>query len=372
MALSGSCSKCDTFIITDAFLNPNLIPSLFSLSDVHYQIPDGPCRDILPKQNLTCPSGDDATVSFIERLLDIEKPDIVIHTGDVVDYATYPSSDGMDVIYGLSQKAGVPWAATLGNHEDDSDLSRPDVMDYIVNMEGTLSQVNALGEGETEAYGNFYLEIFKSSSSEKPSFRTYHLDANTNKASINSDQVNWFNEQSAALNAKQTAPALAFFHVPLPEYLRAVLEGAPMSGALREHPCVEPVNTGLFDALHEEGSVKATFVGHDHTNDFCALYNGIHLCYEGSPGYRGYGHCNVKHDKCVQRRARVTEIRDFGETIVTWKRLDDRSVVPAGTSIIDQETLWTADGSHMASMLAGRTRSTVSQADVDALPKLEQ
>lgn len=33
-------------------------------------------------------------------------------------------------------------------------------------------------------------------------------------------------------------------------------------------------------------AVKATFVGHDHTNNFCVPYQGIQLCYEGSPGFQ--------------------------------------------------------------------------------------
>merc|ERR1719277_1488117 len=91
-------------------------------------------------------------------------------------------------------------------------------MDYIVNMENTVAEVNAIGEGDTRSYGNYYLEIFNNSLSQHPSFRTYHLDSNTNNASINPQQVSWFSYKSAELNNQSATPALAFFHIPLQEY----------------------------------------------------------------------------------------------------------------------------------------------------------
>ncbi len=49
------------------------------------------------------------------------------------------------------------------------------------------------------------------------------------------------------------------------------------------------VNSGLFTALLEAGDVKATFVGHDHVNDYCGNFFGIHLCFGGGTGYHAYG-----------------------------------------------------------------------------------
>ena len=49
------------------------------------------------------------------------------------------------------------------------------------------------------------------------------------------------------------------------------------------------VNSGFFTALLQAGDVKATFVGHDHTNDYCGNLMGINLCYGGVTGYHAYG-----------------------------------------------------------------------------------
>ena len=77
-----------------------------------------------------------------------------------------------------------------------------------------------------------------------------------------------------------------------------------------------------FDtALLSVNDTVATFCGHDHNNDFCINYKGIYLCYEGSPGYQAYGKPGWN------RRVRVTEIQQFGKKVVSWKRLDNNTVV---------------------------------------------
>ncbi len=84
-------------------------------------------------------------------------------------------------------------------------------------------------------------------------------------------------------------PALAYFHIPLPEY-KTVLESPKMILGEQQEEISSPlVNSGLFTALLEAGDVKATFVGHDHVNDYCGNFFGIHLCYGGGTGYHAYG-----------------------------------------------------------------------------------
>eukprot|EP00613_Pedinella_sp_CCMP2098_P006162 CAMPEP_0171612100 /NCGR_PEP_ID=MMETSP0990-20121206/11010_1 /TAXON_ID=483369 /ORGANISM="non described non described, Strain CCMP2098" /LENGTH=397 /DNA_ID=CAMNT_0012175769 /DNA_START=145 /DNA_END=1338 /DNA_ORIENTATION=+ len=320
---------------------------LLHLSDVHYRVingeANGDCRDI-EASGAPC-SGTENTTDFIRRLIALEKPDLVVHTGDVVDGGTQPVASGMDAVYGVSIESGMPWAASLGNHDSQSDMNRSEVMSYIMGLNNTLSQVNELGPGSgavTESFGNFVLEIFASAQASNPSFRTFHLDSNTNDAPINLDQVKWFNETAASFAAADIkTPALMFTHVPLMEYWQAAVSG--ICGSVNEHISSETVNTGLLDAMVADGSVKATFVGHDHTNDYCGSVKGVQLCYEGSPGYQGYGHCldfGPRKGKCFGRRARVTEIRNFGETVRSWKRVDSQPY-PAEV-LIDEEVLWSA------------------------------
>jgi len=90
--------------------------------------------------------------------------------------------------------------------------------------------------------------------------------------------VDWFSQTAAALTAASKVPALAFFHIPLEEYKEAGRSG-DVCGSFKESVSYNG-QSGLFDALLQEGSVKATFVGHDHTNDFCAEYKGVQVSLE--------------------------------------------------------------------------------------------
>ena len=78
------------------------------------------------------------------------------------------------------------------------------------------------------------------------------------------------------------------------------------------------------------GDVRATFVGHDHTNDACGDYYGISLCYGGGTGYgeKAWGLAGWA------RRSRVIQIEAFGAGVRTWKRVDDGNL-----SIKDEQVL---------------------------------
>ena len=299
------------------------------------------------------------------RLIDLEDPDLVVHTGDIIDWDTKPASAGMDNLYGVTFHHNLPFAATLGNHDGQSDLNREQVVKYFSN--GTWSHgfshatIGPQGLQNTGSFGNYYMEITDANGTTV--MRTYHLDANTNNESINPQQVSWFSTLSRQLNQAHPAPALMFFHIPLVEYDIALRTHTPISGHANEAVCFNGNASFLFDAIQTAGDVKATFVGHDHTNDYCANYQGVQLCYEGSPGYQAYGR------PFWPRRARVTQISEHGRLVRSWKRLDD-----AKASVVDKEVLWAAraeEGEGRGSVVVGEGRRAV-HVDVDALPRLEQ
>ena len=48
------------------------------------------------------------------------------------------------------------------------------------------------------------------------------------------------------------------------------------------------MRSGFFDAAKNEGSLQALFAGHDHINDFCAVYKDVYLVYTQASGYAPY------------------------------------------------------------------------------------
>lgn len=70
----------------------------------------------------------------------------------------------------------------------------------------------------------------------------------------------------------QPAPALPYFHIPLPEY--SLLAPTNFTGVKQESISSASINSGFLTTLLEAGDVKAAFVGHDHVNDFCGDVHG--------------------------------------------------------------------------------------------------
>lgn len=115
-------------------------------------------------------------------------------------------------------------------------------------------------------------------------------------------------------------PALAFFHIPLPEY-DEVWRTALCRGSRHEPVCAPSINSGFFAALVEAGDVMGTFAGHDHVNDFEGELHGIRLCYGRASGFSPYGR------EGFERGARVIQLQEGERAFRTWLRLADGSRV---------------------------------------------
>ncbi len=109
-----------------------------------------------------------------------------------------------------------------------------------------------------------------------------------------------------------SSPALAFFHIPLPEYA-IVREQEATLGNNTERVHAPTMNTGLLSAFVEMNDVKGVFVGHDHNNDFIGGIFGVALAYGRKTGYV------PAYTEILDRGARVIELTegaDFFETYI--------------------------------------------------------
>ena len=64
-------------------------------------------------------------------------------------------------------------------------------------------------------------------------------------------------------------------------------EGEFLYGDKREGVCESGFDAGLFEAMKRNGS-QAIFCGHDHNNDWCAIYKGVYLVYNLPQNYNLY------------------------------------------------------------------------------------
>ena len=250
------------------------------------------------------------STDFIEEIYDLEKPDLIVYTGDNIDRTASNAMTSMNKVFNLRNKG--PWAAVLGNHDGESTLTRYQVMRYIMTLNN--NKVN-IGRYDVTGYGNY---VIKLSNGISPIFNLFFLDSGSKSknplipgyAKIDISQINWYKGESSP-----DIPAIAFFHIPLPEYGTCTL--TDMKGTKRDKVGSPELNSGLYSEFQSRGDVKMINVGHDHNNDFCGACYGIHLCYGGGVGYNAYG------DVGLSKRVRVIELSKFGKTITTWKRVHD-------------------------------------------------
>ncbi|GIX06941.1 MAG: hypothetical protein KatS3mg115_1344 [Candidatus Poribacteria bacterium] len=219
------------------------------------------------------------------------------------------------------ERRRIPWAAVFGNHDDEGSLSRQELMRVQRSMEWCLSEP---GPPEVSGVGNYVLPLFSATEEDRPAALLYFLDSNSYAETtiggygwFRRDQIAWYVGESLRWQQQvcRRLPALAFFHIPLPEY-NEVWDEHPCYGYKFEAICCPKINTGLFAAFHEMGDVIGTFVAHDHINDFCGELHGIWLCYGRASGIGTYG------KEGFPRGARVIRLHEGERRFETWLRLD--------------------------------------------------
>jgi hypothetical protein len=257
----------------------------------------------------------------MEHVLDVERPDLVVLTGDVVSgYETADAAAAWRAAVAPIVRRGLPWAAVFGNHDDEGALSRAQLLEVQLGCPGCLTQAGPEGIG---GLGNYVLPIHRRDR-RAPAALLYFLDSGSYSATgagqyawLTHEQVHWYRRTSEvwARRRGRALPSLAFFHIPIPEHELAWREGYDKRGSCHEPVCAPVINSGMFAAFHERGDVMGAFVGHDHANDFEATLHGIRLCYGRASGYGGYGR------RRFPRGARVIELKEGARGFRTRLRL---------------------------------------------------
>jgi len=263
----------------------------------------------------------DVALERINQVLDAERPDLVVFTGDVI-YAA-PADSGMRKVLQQVAKHKLPFVVTFGNHDDEQGLTRSQLYDIIRTVPGNL-----LPDRGTALSPDYVLTVKSSSDSKKDAALLYCMDSHSYSPLkdvkgynwLTFDQINWYRQQSAAYKAQnggQPLPALAFFHIPLPEYHEAICdENAAFCGTRMEEACAPRINTGMFAAMKEAGDVMGIFVGHDHDNDYAVMWKNILLAYGRYTG----GNTVYNH---LPNGARIIVLDEGARTFTSWIRQKD-------------------------------------------------
>lgn len=236
---------------------------------------------------------DRKTYQLIDRLIKLEKPDLIVFTGDLV-MSIYAKSLISDFIKRMDSY-NIPFTFTFGNHETEYHT-----MEQIVNVIKKVKTKNLyfhqgkkLSNNKTHGYSNFKIKI----NLIDRNFYIYMLDTKANRTDnvisdnkydyLSLEQVDWFYNETKQDLGKN----LTFMHIPLVEYLD--YEEIP-----NEKIWTQGKNTMIFDKMVEVGKTLGVFVGHDHTNEFEFYKDNIMLAYGRNSGYNAYG-TNMKGGRII-------------------------------------------------------------------------
>lgn len=265
----------------------NATPKLRFGSDGTFKIAQ--FTDIHMRERLNAPEAA-AVYEGMDYVIRTERPDLVVLSGDVITIR--PAAPEWHKMVDFLDAHKTPWIVVFGNHDAEQDLSRSEMSGIIASGRYSLNTLNESGE-----LADVELEVLSADGS-RGEFYVFGMDSHDYNYLLGERSYDWFREgQIQWLRdccTRRTAPdgtvapSLAFFHIPLREYRDAwALEdldteagrGAMTCGIRGERINSGALNSGMFAAMRETRSVIGVSVGHDHDNDFNALYQGIGLCY---------------------------------------------------------------------------------------------
>jgi len=265
------------------------------------------------------------SIERINEILDAEKPDLVMLTGDII-YGK-PTEEGLRFVLKQIADRKIPFACMFGNHDDEQGLTRAELFDIIKTVPYNLTSTTDGLSGVT----NFILPV-KNKGGNKDMTILYCIDSHAYSSIegikgydyIKFDQIQWYREHSKAYakqNGGKPVPSLAFFHIPLPEYNQAAAdETAILIGSRKEKACAPELNSGLFASMKEMGDVMGVFVGHDHDCDYAVLWKGILLAYG-----RYTGGDTVYNN--LPNGGRIIELTEGEAGFKTWIRLKNNEII---------------------------------------------
>lgn len=145
---------------------------------------------------------------------------LLMYAGDnIFGFDATDAAASMNAAFAPAVSSNIPWAAVLGNHDQESTLSRKGVMEHIVGMNNTLSQLNPTED--IDGFGNYNLEVLGVNDSElasKSVLNLFFLDSGDYSTVpsipgygwIKPSQQVWFQHTSRKLKVACVAYILSF------------------------------------------------------------------------------------------------------------------------------------------------------------------
>lgn len=290
---------------------------IVQISDLHYDRNEPECQESL---------------RLIKEVVINEKPDFVVYTGDNIHSADVDKC--IDDIVEPVENSHIPWTFVFGNHDVEFGYSRYALMSKYKSKKYCMVKYGY--SSATAGVGNYVLEL-KEYGGPDTKFLFYFFDSGSYTHTPNglsfdymtTEQVSWYAQTSKAykIRNRRDLPALAFFHIPLPEYAEAEI----LSGEMNELICSGELNSGMF-ASFVDNDVIACFAGHDHDNDFLGEKMGV---------FMAYGRCSGRASQTKKKiGVRVIILREEDPGLTTYIYERGNKIVDRNNDCYSKKVSW--------------------------------
>lgn len=300
---------------------------------------------------------DALSLGYMKLFLQLEKPDLVVLTGDQITGENIPVGNSTDnyatkaygnIVSGLENQ-NIPWASAYGNHDMGKAFKREDLLLAELEYKNSRSQ---LGPSSITGITNYWIPIYGSDIKNKnmngdievPKVILWFFDSNGDysisveegkkSTGILKDQVDWFKQEHDNIVSRygKAVPGLAFFHIPPIEFndLNVKFPAGCVGSLHAEVPfAVEAQDFGFMSALKSVGSIQSAYAGHDHGSTWCcpvkttsSLKTPMRVCMCRHSGQGGYS------DSTWDKGSRIIQIDENDLwTSKTWIRLQTGKVI---------------------------------------------
>ena len=275
-------------------------------------------------------SKDKMAMNAIAAMVEEEKPDLIIVTGDIsfaVPWGgTLNNRFAHEMFAHFMENLGVWWTVAFGNH-DSENYNPLDRSEVAAMYESENLKYCLFDRGPEDIWGecNHYISVRNSDGFITRSFIIMDTNAYTKDDplgfawiydNIHEDQIQWYEDIITKMNNHNLAhmeleeiidgridpvKTMLFVHIPLMEvrdaYNQYVENGESenlkyLGGSVNEpnapYVYCSEISEEMFETMVRRGSTDAMFYGHDHLNNIVLEYEGITLSYGYAIDYFAY------------------------------------------------------------------------------------
>jgi len=291
---------------------------ILQLTDLHFGF------GILSKKQ------DKLGMAAVTKLINETKPDLIILTGDsifpfILKSGTRNNIKQAKKLVEFMDYFKIPYAFLFGNHDIEMGSKGDKNQISEIISDGQYS-IFAKGDKNLTGLGNYIIKLHDCK--EQLLMALVMLDSNMYRDGwfysgfdcIREEQTAWCMEEMSKLKKQNhDLKALAFFHMPLPEFKQAyekmklgdksVEFNFGSIGENNDYFGISKYKPDFFEKAVENGVIKGIFCGHDHLNTLSLTYKDIMMTYGMSIDFLGYSNISKRY---TQRGGTIITINHDG------------------------------------------------------------